>query len=130
MKVILHKIFPYAPYLNEYIGFEDEQRDGETNLEAVARLRKDAEQAHRERYPNLYENGNEAPVLSFTPPIQQTTAPKDERIQSLIATINMCTSLKFLKNFAQRVADEDNTQLSQAYLNKEIELREKQINEP
>lgn len=75
MKVILHKLFPYAPYLNEYIGFEKDISDDGDPLEEVETLRKLAEQSHRERYPHLYPNGSEAMVESFTLPIQQIQKP-------------------------------------------------------
>lgn len=52
----------------------------------------------------------------------ETVPPKDERIQSFIATINMCTSLKFLKNFEARVKAENNPELSMAYDNKLMEF--------
>ena len=81
MKVILHKLFPYAPYLNEYIGFEDETMETESPLEAVKRLREMAEQSHRERYPHLYPNGNEATVENFslTPTIDYSAKEKVEK---------------------------------------------------
>ncbi len=98
MKVILHKLFPYAPYLNEYIGFEDDQREGETNIEAVERLRKDAEQAHRLRYPHLYQKGNEALIESFSVPVPPMNTyvinKEEERINDAIED---CTSKEELK---------------------------------
>lgn len=136
MKVILHKLFPYAPYLNEYIGFEmevAEKVDGsdmeEVGLEATKRLRKLAEQSHRDRYPNLYEKGNESLIQSFAPPIQQQekTPTKDERIQSFIATINMCTTLRFLNNFKKRVEEENNDKLSEAWAIKYDQLYQLEI---
>lgn len=101
MKVILHKLFPYAPYLNEYIGFEEDQRDGETNIEAVARLRKDAEQAHRERYPHLYTDG-ESPVQSFAPPTNQLGVinKEAERIEIAIDNAQTKTDLILLQQDA------------------------------
>lgn len=75
MKVILHKLFPYAPYLNEYIGFEDEQRPDESSLEAVERLRKLAEQSHKERYPHLYTEDGSPVIIKQVP-----SEPSEEEV--------------------------------------------------
>lgn len=70
MKVILHKLFPYAPYLNEYIGYEETIPDGSSDEEALAatdRLRKLAERSHKEKYPHLYtEDGRPVIVKQVT----------------------------------------------------------------
>ena len=68
MKVILHKLFPYAPYLNEYIGFEMDVADDCDPLVEVETLRRLAEESHRGRYPHLYPNGSEATVEGFATP--------------------------------------------------------------
>jgi hypothetical protein len=94
MKVILHKLFPYAPYLNEYIGFEDEVGESESVKDAVIRLRGYAEQAHRERYPHLYPKGNEAIVPGFQQqPLPEIDYKKKEETEK---AIDNCTSFSEL----------------------------------
>lgn len=119
MKVILHKLFPYAPYLNEYIGFEDEVWETETELEAVDRLRKLAERSHKERYPHLYtESGS--PVTIEQVPEQQVDKTneisKEDAVQRVVGQINSCTELKVLQSY--RMIAAGNPVLKEAYDNK------------
>ena len=95
MKVILHKLFPYAPYLNEYIGFEKEIDIGvDSPLEVIKELRVMAEQAHKERYPNLYPNGNEEVVQGFQQqPIPEIDYSKKEKTE---IAIDNCTTIEEL----------------------------------
>jgi hypothetical protein len=81
MKVILHKLFPYAPYLNEYIGFEESIPDNWTDEQALAmadRLRKLAERSHKEQYPHLYTESGLPVIVKQVP---------DDRIKELDAEI-------------------------------------------
>ena len=130
MKVILHKLFPYAPYLNEYIGFEKDIDDSADPFKAVALLREMTEIAHRERYPHLYPNGNEAMVESFAPPIQQEKLTNEERkqqtIQSHIKTINECNTLQNLNIF--KGLAENNQEIKYVFDNKLKELTNGLVN--
>ena len=108
MKVILHKLFPYAPYLNEYIGFEMDIPDDGDPIAEVDTLRKMAEKSHREAYPHLYESGKTSPVQSFetlTSPASQPTNEqrKQEAIKRVIDDINTCTSISEINKFKVEV---------------------------
>lgn len=49
-----------------------------------------------------------------------------DKIESFIATINYCSSLKFLENFKKRVDEENDDRLTVAYNKKHSELLNKQ----
>jgi len=117
MKVILHKLFPYAPYLNEYIGLEDEQRVGETELEGIERLRKLVEQSHKNRYPELYIDSI-IDTVSMSKVSNQATNEdsKEDATQRMITAINSCTGLKVLETFKLLV--KNNPVFQEAYNNK------------
>ena len=52
-KIIYSKKFPYAPYLNESIGFEADLLEGENEKEAIQYLRELAEQSFTAAHPNV-----------------------------------------------------------------------------
>lgn len=120
MKVILHKLFPYAPYLNEYIGFEMDIPDDGDPIAEVETLRQLAEKSHRERYPQLYQNGSELIVESFAPPVQQVVkvSSKEQQILNFKEAITTCTSMKALELFKKLVERENLPALTEAYDNK------------
>ena len=125
MKVILHKLFPYAPYLNEYIGFEMDVADDCDPLVEVETLRRLAEESHRDRYPHLYPNGSEAVVDGFATPFgnngttqssqKENTEEPTDRIQAFIDLINSKyqtkTSLEGYKTKVEQVGDERLTEV-------------------
>lgn len=52
-KIIYSKKFPYAPYLNESIGFEADLLEGEDEKETIQYLRELAEQSFTTAHPNV-----------------------------------------------------------------------------
>lgn len=99
MKVIFHKLFPYAPYLNEYIGFEKEVGDtDEEALFAIEDLRKLAERAHKDKYPHLYNGDEQVPHNQPPQPSSEET-----RINALIQDINACTAISEKNNLGVEV---------------------------
>lgn len=139
-KVKYERLFPCGAYLNEKIGFEaemtepyfDHSENGggkliiETPQEAIEKLRQLAEDIHKEKYPHFYNGAameymkpnGENPEYINQLVKERMKDPKDERIQSFIATINMCGNKKFLENFRTRVAEENNPELTEAFNNK------------
>lgn len=132
-RVIYQKIYPTGiNYLNHRIGVEIELDETDNPDEAFKLAKETVERWNLESNPSYalameYQKGSEIKVNSEyahllsaeqlkQTPIQQPT--KDERIQSFIATINMCTSLKFLQNFKARVEAEKNEELTTAFNNK------------
>jgi hypothetical protein len=53
IKITYSKKFPYAPYLNESIGFEAEISENENVLDCVHRLRDAAELSFTTAHPNV-----------------------------------------------------------------------------
>lgn len=106
MKVIFHKLFPYAPYLNEYIGMEHDFPD---TLEQdifdgyVDRLREMTEANHKKKYPHLYN-----PSQSLTdfntgqPAIVPTINKEAERTEILI---DNSQSIEELNKYSQAAAN-------------------------
>jgi len=52
-KIIYSKKFPYAPYLNESIGFEADLLEDESEKESIQYLRELAEQSFITAHPNV-----------------------------------------------------------------------------
>ena len=125
--VSYQKIFPTGmAYLNHKIGIEIELDKDDCEESAFKVAKEKVEQWNLESNPSYsltMEYMKPSEISSVV--TQSEKENKDERISSFIATINMCTSLKFLRNFAARVTEENNSELSQAYLAKEIELSDK-----
>lgn len=143
-KVKYERLFPVGAYLNEKIGFEaeigsipvvDKQLNDigvypvkmESPQEVINNLRQLAEDIHKTKYPHFYTEGEiDYPYSGLPMPSEQSsqkvnseiTPSKDERISSFIATINMCSSKKFLENFSKRVSEENNPELTEAFNNK------------
>lgn len=80
MVVKYAKKFPYAPYLNEDIGFEMSIGDNENPLEALAKLKAIAEQFHKENNPQIYldaevwQSATNEPLPNNIPIVQQPAA--------------------------------------------------------
>lgn len=101
-----------------WLGKEVEIPDGADDIAEYIKQNERLEKAWMAMNPHI----NWLPD-STTNGSSQKVNSKDEKIQSFIATINMCTSLKFLRNFEQRVLSENNDDLSYAYSQKEKELQ-------
>lgn len=52
-KILYRKKFPYAPFLNEDIGFEAEVEDGECMKDVIQYLRETAEDSFKKAYPTV-----------------------------------------------------------------------------
>jgi len=127
MKVILHKLFPYAPYLNEYIGFEKEVGESdEEALEAIEHLRELAERSHREKYPHLYQEPTTEIAQDQPPQPISNEDKKRATIQSHIKTVQECKTLNNLKIFDKLVERTNDPELTYAYQEKFIELKDLQ----
>lgn len=123
MKIILHKLFPYAPYLNEYIGFEMDVPGDADMIASVEVLRKLAEKSHRERYPNLYPNGDEEIIKTFggitdenlNKALDQTRPLRDTH-ELIKEDILSCENLKSLESY--KFIKNQTPELTEAYNNK------------
>lgn len=123
MKVILHKLFPYAPYLNEYIGFEKEVGDSEEEgLEAIKNLRELAERSHRERYPEIYSESGLTAIPGHPMNVTQIDS-RDEKIKAMFITISECRTVRNLEMFASEVQRLNEPSLFESYNNKKKELQ-------
>lgn len=122
MKVILHKLFPYAPYLNEYIGFEMDIPDDGDPIAEVETLRKLAEKSHRERYPEIYSETG-LPPIPHPANEQPKERTREEMVAAHIQTINECKTLRNLEMFRAMVERENENVLYEAYHNKKKQLQ-------
>ncbi len=105
MRVIFHKLYPYAPYLNEYIGIEEDfpsTTDQETFNGYVNKLRELAENNHKSKYPHLYTDSNQSSALPI-PEVQMQTNPQEELIKAFIEDINNCISIDETNKFGQQI---------------------------
>jgi hypothetical protein len=116
-RITFMQTFPTGVYQNQKLSIEATLGDGENPIEAFREARKIVENAFVAMNPqivfdeNTQHNETEAPAM-----VEKSN--KDERVQSFIATINMCTSKKFLENFKTRVDEEKNQELTEAYSRK------------
>lgn len=85
MIVKYSKKFPYAPFLNEDIGFELEIADNDDPLEALATLKKYAEKFHKDNNPQLQETPLQS--SSSIPEVQVSSNPSDESVSLIICDI-------------------------------------------
>lgn len=112
MIVKYSKKFPYAPFLNEDIGFETEVNatifdgDEELILLALRKLKSIAEKFHKENNPGLYVEDkvpiyNENPDWSSPVPKQSPLPSIDykaiERLERLIDDANVLYDLQLLQ---------------------------------
>jgi hypothetical protein len=97
MKVIFHKLFPYAPYLNEYIGAEMDFPDTKEQYVFdgyVDKLREMAENNHKKKYPQIYTEL--VPSTDFNtgqPAVVQVEKQEQNTIAILIKDIESETKL-------------------------------------
>lgn len=116
MKAILHKLFPYAPYLNEYIGFEKDIPDNSTDeeaLKAVEHLRELAEKSHADKYPYLYtESGKPITIEQVPDDLPQS---KEQGLMDIIA---LCRSETALERFRPQVEALNNQGVTAEFENK------------
>lgn len=88
IKISYSKKFPYAPYLNESIGFEAEILENENVLDCVQQLRDAAELSFTTAHPNVV----------LTTPIEQTLT-KEQITEGNLKAINDCTTLQELESY-------------------------------
>jgi hypothetical protein len=116
MKVIFHKLFPYAPYLNEYIGIEKEFPDTLDQDEfngCVDLLRAMTENNHKKKYPHLYTESGAQSIENQPAVVQVEKQGEDQRIGVLVADINSCTELKVLESY--KILAKTKPELQEAY---------------
>jgi hypothetical protein len=82
------KRFPYAPYLNESIGFEATIEEGEDIQEAIQKLREAAEQSFTTAHPTI--------VLK---PLEEQVLSKEEITQSNIKAIMDAKTIEELESY-------------------------------
>jgi len=80
------KRFPYAPYLNESIGFEATIEEGDNIQEAIQKLREQAEQSFTTAHPTI--------VLK---PLVEQVLSKEEITEGNIRAIMDCKTLDELE---------------------------------
>lgn len=128
VRVKFEKMFPAGAYLNERIGFEIDLDKYETQKEqedmtmyAIDYLRNLAEQNHKEKYPQFYQEetvktfGSGDVVMSGDFNISDALIEQSDKDKALIATIKMCTSIKFLENFGKRANESLNVEVRKAW---------------
>ena len=102
MKVIFHKLFPYAPYLNEYIGVEMDFQD---NLDqdvfdsCVDRLRELTESNHKKKYPHLYNGTTQLTDFNTGKPGTASDILDPHEVLRLQKLINGATTPEELENY-------------------------------
>ena len=87
-KIIYSKKFPYAPYLNESIGFEAEISENENVLDCVQQLRDAAELSFTTAHPNVV----------LTTPIEQKVS-KEEMVANTVQAIMSTKTIQELEEF-------------------------------
>ncbi len=129
MKVIFHKLFPYAPYLNEYIGAEmdfPDTKEQDVFDGYVDKLREMAESNHKKKYPHIYAESSQ-PIEGQPAVVQVEKPTEDQRIGVLVTDINSCTELKVLESY--RILAKTKPELQAAYDKKKKELVAKESRE-
>jgi len=87
-KIIYSKKFPYAPYLNESIGFEADVLEGENVYDSIQILRELAENSFKTAHPT---------VIPQTP-VEQTRS-KEEMVADTIQAITSTLTMKELEEY-------------------------------
>lgn len=109
-KVFYSKKFPYAPFLNEDIGFEISLSEGENPIEALNTLKKMAEKYHRDTNPQLFINEvPDKPVIAEN----KTNGKPLTRTGAIIHDIGTCKELKVLESY--KLIAKNNPEIQQAY---------------
>jgi hypothetical protein len=113
-------------YLNQRLGGEVLLEDGETMQDGWRKMKKDAEDYHKEQFPHLHNKY--APLLtsdiSISQPIPevQVENPKDS-VSLTIEQINQASDITVLESF--RLLSTRNEQIKEAY-NKRLEQLQNQ----
>lgn len=118
------KKFPYAPYLNEDIGFEMSISDKDNPLEALAKLKSIAEQFHKENNHQIYEEQEEGILIggkfrNSTTIVQQHIAKLTQE-EKIIMDIHTCTDIKTLRSY--KLIAKNNPKIQEHYTAKLSEL--------
>lgn len=101
MVVKYSKKFPYAPYLNEDIGFEMEIPDDGDPMAELVTLKHMAERFHKEGNPHLYgTNAISIPQGPYQP--MQDYDPKKADTESIIYDCNTKEELEKQKSNAEK----------------------------
>ena len=114
MIVKYRRLYPYAPYLNEEIGYERSIPDDSTEeemIEATSRLKEVADKCHEKFCPHQVPI-SEA-IQGVLPEVQVEKHPVHNRIDELVADINSCTDIKVLESY--RIIARANQPLQEAY---------------
>ena len=109
-KIIYSKKFPYAPYLNESIGFEAEVGENEHIDEAIQYLRELAEQSFTTAHPNVVLQKQVEEVDKRTP--EQMKADDIADIMSS-KTLQELDTFKLLKSIDKDYFNAYNTKLKE-----------------
>lgn len=113
------RLYPYAPYLNEEIGFERSIPDDSTDeemIDAVIKLKAISDKAHEKINPHL-----STPSAEYSSEIKQEEIQVEKiEIGNLPNQIASCTSVKVLESYKLLVRGKPD--LEQLYLDKLEEL--------
>lgn len=126
MKVTFEQIyFTGVQYLNQRLGGEIVLEEGETMADGWRKLKKQADDFHRENYPHLYQTHN--PIIISEPPYGMTEQIPEVKIQrpsnateGIIFDIDSVTDIKVLGSY--KLMAKTNPAINQAYQNKLKEL--------
>ena len=110
-RITYSKKFPYAPYLNEAIGFEADVYEGEDILQAIQELREKAETSFTLAHPTVV----------LTTKIEQVLSKKEIKQSNIEAIINS-KSIQELETYKLLKNDKD---IFHAYNVREKELLKK-----
>jgi len=121
----IEPLFPTGSYLNARIGWSKTIPDTATKEEVIGCLLDMWEvvtEAHRRKYPNLYNSAGEPLYEGYKGDEMRGTQVRDiepeDKIQSWKTVISMCTSITALERFKPAVDREKNEELTQAYNDK------------
>lgn len=129
-RIEFEKLYPTGAYANERYIIGGRLEDGDDIQECYRQLRDEVEKSFVAMNPQItwYEEKIKSDPVNINPDGAMWPQPisieelKEERIKALIATINMCDKRKFLDNFKRRVDEENNKELTEAYIKKLNEL--------
>ena len=118
MIVKYRRLYPYAPYLNEEIGFErsipDESTDEEM-IEAAIKLKEVSDKAHLRMNPDLSPH-------EYGTGLVETAKEEEIVVGDLSKLITTSKSKKELESFKLLVKAKNDPELETLYLNKLEEL--------